>query len=142
MDRTGASAGRIFFGDRMMGTSWAGGSLNSVDDRARRVAAVKNSFRNLEAKSSSKPTKSPLTMRNSMIRPDVNSLSPWKSSSRSLFEGDDEGVPDDARELMCSFWEVMEAMIRRQLTEENSHFGSEEEVLEDFVGVAVNVCRR
>jgi len=142
MDCTGASAGRTFLGDRMIGTSWTGGSLNSMDDRTRSVAADRNSFRSLEAKSSSKPTNSPLMMRNSMIRPDVSSLSPWNSSSRSLFEGDDKGVPDDERELMCSFWEVMEAMIRRQLGEENSHFGSEGG-LADFVGVAAaNVCRR
>jgi hypothetical protein len=141
MDCTGASAGRTFLGDRMIGTSGAGDSLNSVDDRTRSVAADKNSLRSLEAKSSSKPTKSPLRIRNSMIRPDVISLSPWKSSSRSLFEGDVEGVPDDERELMCSLWEVMEAMIRRQLGEENSHFGSEGGFA-DFVGVAANVCRR
>jgi len=60
----------------------------------------------------------------SIIRPGVNSLSLCNSSSRSLVEGDEKGLVVEDIEWMWSFWAVMEAMIRRTLGEENSHFGS------------------
>jgi hypothetical protein len=42
---------------------------------------------------------------------------------------------------MCNFWDVMDAMIRRQLGAENSHLESEGGAA-GFVGVAAKVCRR
>jgi len=63
-------------------------------------------------------------MRISIIRPGVNSRSLCSSSSKSLVEGDENGLDVEDMEWMCNFLEVMEAMIRRTLGEENSHFGS------------------
>jgi|SRR5277367_2998577 len=93
----------------------------------RRPPVDMNSLRNFPAKSSSRPTKKALMMRISIIRPGVSSRSLCSSSSKSLVEGDENGLVDlvdEDIEWMCNFWAVMVAMIRRTLGEENSHFGS------------------
>src|SRR5579862_5104742 len=88
-----ARSGRVRWGGDCVGAGVDGVSMTWSDGGIRRPAVERYSVLNLEAKSSCKPTKRPLTTRNSSRRPIVISRSPWKSSSKSLVEGDDDGVP-------------------------------------------------
>jgi len=117
-----------------------------MEGGVRTAPGVRYSLRNFDAKSSSRATIKPLTIKNSNFLPEVSSLSFGSSmmSSNSLPEGDDDdtGVEFDARDGIWSFCAVMEAMILRELGDENSHFGSGAGVGGGGIGVAVKVFRR
>ena len=90
---------RGFLGDDGMMT--CGLSVEgSSDGGIRRAPAERNSLRNFDAKSSSRPTKRPVTISISNIRPLVNSRSLWSSSSNELVEGEGVEVPDNDIEWM------------------------------------------
>ena len=74
--------------------------MSSSEGGIRRPGAERYSERNFDAKFSSRLTKRLLTMRNSSIRPVVNSRSLWNTSSKSqsLVVGEEDGVVEEEME--------------------------------------------